>query len=360
MSGAGRRRAGRWLLDLRVWLGIAITALALWVAFRDVAFGDLKRDLAQARPLWLLCLGVPGNIWALYVRSQRWRYLTRGVVRVGAGPSFRATAVGFMVNNLFPLRMGEFVRAWVLAREVRASGAALLGTLIVERAIDVVFVLGIGVVLVGPEGARAAGVRPAVVLVPVLGLVAGILGAVLALRLAPERILSCIHRVGGRFLPARFREGAEQLAGSLVQGLSGIRSWGDFARVLFHSALLWGVAVPLTFWAAIKAFHLDLGGLIPELLASGRLMAWVGLAVALPSAPGFFGPYHAACRMALAPLGVPSALALALGTAAHATFWVTITLLGLAVLRLRGGGLADALEQGQRAGDLPPGVPPSG
>ena len=55
--------------------------------------------------------------------------------------------------------------------------------------------------------------------------------------------------------------------------------------------------------------------------------------VALPAAPGFFGPYHAACRYALAPLGVPKELALALGTLAHGVFWIGTNLLGLAALR---------------------------
>lgn len=353
MSPSEGRQTRSFASDPRVWIGIAVTGLALWLALRGVSFQDLGRDLERARPLWLLCLGVPGNLWALHVRAQRWCYLTRGVAPVSAGASFRATAVGFMANNLFPLRMGEFLRAWTLAREVQVSSAALVGTLIVERAIDAVFVLGIGIFLVGPDGARAAGIRPAVLLVPLLGLVGAILGLILALRVSPRGVISLVHRLGGILLPSRFRDRAEDLVRSLGQGLSGIRSWSDFGLVLYHSALLWGVAVPLTFWAAIKAFDLDLGGLVPEALAAGRLMAWVGLAVALPSAPGFFGPYHAACRVALAPLGVASAQALALGTASHATFWVTVTLTGLVVLRRQGGRLAEALDRGDASSGPP-------
>jgi uncharacterized membrane protein YbhN (UPF0104 family) len=59
------------------------------------------------------------------------------------------------------------------------------------------------------------------------------------------------------------------------------------------------------------------------------------MAVAIPSAPGFFGTYHAACRLALEPLGVAPEDAVALGTLLHGVFWVTLTLLGLAVLRSR-------------------------
>jgi uncharacterized membrane protein YbhN (UPF0104 family) len=70
----------------------------------------------------------------------------------------------------------------------------------------------------------------------------------------------------------------------------------------------------------------------------------VGIAVALPSAPGFFGPYHFAARVALARFGVADATALAVGTLAHAAFWVVVTLIGLAVLRFRHTSLDETLE----------------
>ncbi len=54
-----------------------------------------------------------------------------------------------------------------------------------------------------------------------------------------------------------------------------------------------------------------------------------------PEAPGFFGTYHAACKLALEPFGVPSEVAVALGTLVHGVFWVTLTALGLVVLRVR-------------------------
>ena len=70
-------------------------------------------------------------------------------------------------------------------------------------------------------------------------------------------------------------------------------------------------------------------------------LAAVGMAVAIPSAPGFFGTYHAACKLALEPFGVASEVAVALGTLLHAVFWVTLTLLGLVVLRSRSTSLGE-------------------
>jgi uncharacterized membrane protein YbhN (UPF0104 family) len=72
-------------------------------------------------------------------------------------------------------------------------------------------------------------------------------------------------------------------------------------------------------------------------------MVGVGVAVALPQAPGFVGVYHAACVAVLVALGVPKPQALAVGTLAHATFWVSITGFGLIALRGMRTSLAETL-----------------
>ena len=78
----------------------------------------------------------------------------------------------------------------------------------------------------------------------------------------------------------------------------------------------------------------------------------VGVAVALPSAPGFFGPYHLACRAALTRFGVAETQAVAVGTLVHAIFWITVTAMGLLVLRSRGSSLEE-LEEHSDAQQLP-------
>ena len=70
----------------------------------------------------------------------------------------------------------------------------------------------------------------------------------------------------------------------------------------------------------------------------------MGVAVALPSAPGFFGIFHMACRLALVSFGVAPATALAAGTLLHGVMWVTLTTAGLLVLRIRHTSLGEVDE----------------
>ncbi len=341
----------RRLSDPRLWLGLGVTVLALWLSFRDVSWRALGRDVSRANWVVLLGLSVPAHLWALQLRAQRWRVLARGVADFDTAAGLRATAVGFMVNNLLPLRVGELVRAWWLAREIRASGSALLGTVILERVIDAVFLLALASLLIGSEVGRGL----------LFAAAAAPLAATFALRRWPGAAVAGVQRVGSRVLSPARSERLAVVTASLAAGVASLRGRGDLARVAISTTLIWGVAAVVPFWAAFLALSIDLGGPAGELRAALITLVWVGAAVALPSAPGFFGTYHAACVVALTPLGVSREQALAVGTLAHAVFWLGTTAFGLVALRLGGRRLAEALagaEQveapGAGAGAAPP------
>jgi len=311
------------LRSWRLWLGLAVTTLALWIAFRDVSWSELGHEVARANWWLLLGLSLPAYLWSVQLRAARWRVLARGVADVPTSAAFRATAVGFMVNNLLPLRVGELVRVWWLAREIRSSVAALLGTVIVERVIDMVFLLGLASFVIGNEVGR--GVLVAAAATP--------LAVTLALRRWPAPALRAVRRAAGFVLPAARADRVTGIAGAVAQGVAALRGGADFARMAGLTVLLWGVATVIPFWAALTALGIDLGGFAASVRGSFLIMLYVAAAVALPAAPGFFGPYHVACRYALTPLGVPKELAVALGTLAHAVFWIGTTSIGLACLR---------------------------
>ncbi len=343
-SGAQAARRGGFLRRLaspRVLVSFAVTVLALWFALRDLDFREVGGAIARASLLPLLALSVPTHLLNLWFRGLRWRHLTDAVCPIERGTLFRGQAIGFMANNVFPFRIGEVLRAWYVARETGASGAAIFGTVIVERVVDALVVVALAAIVLGFGGARAAGLETRTVLLPLLAVALAPLGFVLVLRVAPERTLAIGSRAWRHLLsePASTRlEGALR---QLAEGLRGLRGGASLAWVVFYSLLLWLVIAVIPFAAALWALHVDLGSGGRVLLACYALLMWVGAAVAIPSAPGFFGPYHAACWVALAPFGVPKEVAIALGTLAHGVFWITTTATGLVVLRARPTPLPD-------------------
>lgn len=323
--------------DPRIWVGIAITVAAIAFTLRDISFAEVGAAIGNANLAVLLAVAIPANVAALWVRAFRWKHLAAHIAPVTVGAAYRATAIGYLVNNLLPLRIGEVVRAWVLARESGGATVALFGTVVLERVIDLVVLLTIAFLVLGQV--VDLGPLMIVALLPIVGI--GLL------KWWPERLLEWASSVGHTVLPSRVADGADRLLRELADGLSGLGGGRRLAAVIGWSAVLWGVVVPLTFWGPILALPMGLSGPIQQVFASYVSMLYVAVAVAIPSAPGFFGVYHAACREALAPLGVSADLALAMGTLSHVVFWLTFVVCGALALRSAGTRLGDVLSSAQ-------------
>jgi hypothetical protein len=140
----------------------------------------------------------------------------------------------------------------------------------------------------------------------------------------------------------------------MAEGLGSLQGGRHLVWVAWHSFWIWTVFGIGPFLVAMAALGIDLGSIERQVYAAFVTLTAVGLAVALPSAPGFFGPYHLAAREALRRFGVTEELALALGTLSHAVFWVTTTGIGLAVLRTRGTRLDELAADATAAEDQVP------
>lgn len=301
-------------------------------------FAEVGRALASARWGLLLALSLPSYLALIWVRALRWRYLTDPIRPLATAPLARANAVGFMANNLFPLRMGEFVRSWYLARETGVSATAVFGTVVLERVIDTVAVLAIVLLVIplraggGDEGLeRGALLLVPFALLPVL--------ALYALRRWPARV-ERIAAWGLRPFPGHVAERATGMLHRFGEGLGALRGGHHLWWIAIHSAVIWlGLSV-VPILAALLALGIELPA-AEAVVAAWTTQAAIGVAVALPSAPGFFGIFHYACRLALVRFGVSPEAAVAAGTLIHSVMWLSLTLLGLAVLRLRRTRLAE-------------------
>src|SRR6185369_10579038 len=135
--GGGRPGLNR----LRVVAGVAISvALVVWL-FRSVDLPELGRQLAATHWGWVVPAVAVGPL-GLWARALRWRYLFPP--RSEPPGLIPANMIGYMANNVLPLRAGELVRVYVAARHLRTERGMsaeqslwLTGaTVIVERVLD--------------------------------------------------------------------------------------------------------------------------------------------------------------------------------------------------------------------------------
>jgi uncharacterized protein (TIRG00374 family) len=317
----------------QILLGLAVSTGLLVYCFWDVDLALIGARLRET--LWsFLALSIALTFASLWARAWRWGYL----FPPGPRPShlLRALLIGYMGNNLLPLRAGEVVRIYVASRHGPRFWTTV-ATVVVERALDGL-ALGLivaGLLLLVPVPAE---MRWSIAIFLALDLAAILVLAMIALapRMCRVLIETIFHRVG--WLERRLLG----LLGTMTEGLRGIRAPRNAIPVVLSSVAIW-LLLALSVWTAMHAAHLDL-----PLVASWVVLAFLGLGVSLPSSPGFVGVIQAATVLALALFAVPRAEALSFSLLFHASQFFPITAVGLVCLLLEHVSLADAARAGSQ------------
>lgn len=306
--------------------GIAISIIFMGLLFRNIDFGEVMAALRGAN-YWWLAPNIVMVMFAMYQRAYRWKFMLRPIKEVRFDKLLAATCVGFMANNVLPLRLGEFVRAYSLAYQDRGvSKSASLATIFVERMVfDLVALLLIfGAVLafaqVNVPDEMKAGVYVAI-LVALLGL-----ALVLYLALRPtqagERIARYLF-----FLPDRLKEATKIIVVKFSTGLEFMIQAKASSWVGIQTLFVW------LFMGASNYFVFLAFGFRLPLEASYFLLVVVSISILVPSSPGFVGVYHAGTVFTLTQYGIGKEEALSFALVLHAAQYVPITLMGFYYLR---------------------------
>jgi uncharacterized protein (TIRG00374 family) len=321
---SGARRSA--FLDWKALLGIALGVGFLAYSLRDVSLSGVLAEIRNAN-LLLFLASIVLAVGPVLVRAWRWRALLEPV-RDGTsfGARFRATMIGFMANNILPARIGEFARAYALSRAEPVPIVASVGSLVVERLLDgviVVLFLFLAMAMPGFPGIGSGGAFGAQALA-VLLLMGGIALVALGMVLFPARVTALADKIAGKLLPARFRRPVVDGLVALLAGLGSLRQPRLLARAGFWSIGVWLVNT-FAFWIGFRAFGIDV-----PFAAALFLQSVIALAVALPSAPGFFGLWEAAARVGLHEVwGVELQKALGFAVGFHIGSFLTVTIPGL-------------------------------
>ena len=317
----------------RIWFGIAVTVASIWYAARGIPFSSVLDSIRGADFWSLLLLSMPFYIWSNVIRALRWRHLMKPVALIDRPMLYRATAVGFMVNNLLPLRVGELARSWMLHREGEVSLSAVIGTVALERILDAVTVLGLALAALAlvEQQSDLGGIlqRGSKLLLPAALLP---IAVIIVMRAAPEFVIRTTRRLLRPFSTS-IQEKVESALRGFILGLAALSGGRHLFWIAWHSVVLWLVTATAPFLLGFWAFGVDLRSFWESLLSAWVLLGAVGVAVALPSAPGFIGPYQLAFKAVLVRFGIDPATALAMGILVWFVFWLSMTLQGVVALR---------------------------
>jgi uncharacterized protein (TIRG00374 family) len=327
------------------WLGIAISFVFLYLALRGLQISDVLDVLKAANYLWLIP-GIAVYFLGVWARTWRWHYLLGPIKQIPTQRLFPTVVIGYMGNNIYPARIGEVLRSYVLKRDEDVAMSASLATIIVERIFDGVVMLSF-VFLNLPRLASMSDDSGYVGTIQTLALWgAAIFAAALIFFLVAAMAPTPVYRGGTiliqRLLPVKYQAKALGLAERFMEGLASLRSPSSVLIVFLISLLVW-LFETAKYWFLMHAFPFQVD-FFTLMLMNGI----VNLATTIPSAPGYIGTFDAPGIAVLKAAGVDGAVAAAYTLALHAALWLPITLLGFYYLARKGLKWTDLQAAGSR------------
>jgi uncharacterized protein (TIRG00374 family) len=307
----------------------ALTATLLWLFMRGIDVKKTWLAIEQARPMWLAA-AVSVTLLTFLLRAQRWLALLAPLGQARFRTAFRTTVIGFTATYLLPLRPGEVLRAYLLARQEGFNAPATFATVVVERALDLTVILvlfAVSVPFVAPDMTRdpalEAQLRAACVGAGVLAAVG--LASLFYFAGHPDR-LGRLAAWGVRFLPARAREATLQLTRVFSEGLVILRRPTQLGSAIFWTVMLW-LSITLGIWLTSQAFDLTC-----SFGDTFLVTAFVSVGVSLPT-PGGLGGFQLFYSLAMTRFfGASPDAAAAASIVLHAVSFVPVTLGGLAYM----------------------------
>jgi glycosyltransferase 2 family protein len=257
-------------------VGLVVSVVALAVVVRSMDVAAAARIIARADgPILLLVLVVLAV--QLSLRALRWQVLLphRDGRRIPLRRVIPPLLVGYLGNAVLPARLGEPIRAALIARRERLDTLECFGTTITERVIDTATLAIVGFI--------AALVVDAPGWILVLAGAAAAIGAaviVLLVTVGLTAIAEAVGRIVSRTPIASRGEAVVRWGIAFAQGVDRGRVPRRLVAVVAISCVCWGIDATV-FWSVAQAIGVSMTFPVAVLVAAVTV-----LGTAVPSAPG--------------------------------------------------------------------------
>ncbi|TAF67481.1 MAG: UPF0104 family protein [Cytophagales bacterium] len=306
---------------LKYLLPLGIGIAMFFYATKDISFASVMQQFGEAKYGYLL-LGILFFTISNMARAYRWLLL---VEPMGYKPSFKrsflSVMVGYFINLVFP-RAGEISRAATIQRLEGIPLTTVLGTIILERVIDVFFLFSLIIALLLVESGK------------VNELLSSFLGnsfqkitfdlyTILLLGFVGLFVVVIIYFLYQKWKNNRIVQNIRTFIVNLLQGLTSIRKVKNQTAFWFHSLLIW----VMYFWMSYILFfcfeHTENLGLRVGFV----MLVLGGIGMAAP-VQGGIGTYHLLVGKAFTFYGLTAVEGQIMATFMHTTQILIILLVG--------------------------------
>lgn len=297
-------------------LGLVVSLIFLYLLITRVNIREIQRYLYSTN-LSLVITAVIVHLLGFYLRAVRWGKLLEGLEGYQGLSSvylFRITSIGYMFNNILPFRLGDLVKGFILARENSLSRSAILATIFVEKITD-----GLALVVI---------LALAFVFIPVPVWIRDtffILGLVFII---PVLLIFTIAQNKSRlnpkfFLLLPFSSKIMPVLKNFWHGLGTQKNLSKLLSILMISLMIWVIEGVMVMFVGLS-LNLDLG-----FLKSIFVTSITNLAITIPSAPGYIGPFEFFMSESTNIFGIDHNLSVSFSILTHLTQWLPITFTGI-------------------------------
>jgi uncharacterized protein (TIRG00374 family) len=270
-------------------LSIVLGVGLIWLAFRGEDWPDVYRRMQQV-DLGPLLLYTFLFFVSHVIRIIRWGALVRALGPISWRDIVSAGAIGYLCITLFPLRLGELVRPYLVRGRGGVSGTGALATVVVERVIDGLLFVALFFVFISflpPTG------DPRVDAVKLSGYIAGAvflcaLFVLVAGYMRRQWTVQFIERIG-----MRFHAGLTQRSVRMLDAfLEGLKILPDKRRIFIF------IVLTIVYWAIQGVGMKVMADAVnmPDVTYSGgfALLAILVVGIMVPGGPGMTGTFELA------------------------------------------------------------------
>ena len=333
-------------LAISLFAGIAVSAVALYLAFRNVPLLDLISYLGSINYLWVIP-SIAVAMFSFVIRVLRWQIILSSARRISFWRAFHPLMIGFMVNCVLPGRVGEVARPVILRKRENFPVSSGLATVAAERVFDIGLLIILFAVVLATVDIRSdlyivfGKYRLDRETLEMIG--SGMLKLCLVLIVGIVLVtIDKTRKLINRFIQgfpslfffftapgrSKLQRGISQplvrIVDNVAEGFSLIR----YPKKLFVCIVL---SVVIWYFSALSIYIMALGcpGIGLTFLELTAMMVIICFFIALPSVPGFWGIWEAAGVFALSLFGVSANDAAGFTLANHAVQMIPVIVVGM-------------------------------
>lgn len=306
----------------------ALAVLLLYVSFKGVKWNDFIEGIKSCDFYWIL-LSMAVGIAGFVIRALRWRLLLKPLdSNISLKQTYNGVAIAYLTNFAVP-RAGEIARCAVVTKKGGVTFEQALGTVVVERAIDLVCLAFFVLFTMLLKWSEFGGFINGQLLAPISSrfsatLMAALGGAVLLCVLL--LLLAYLYR--RKLMKFTLVQKIAGILKRVAEGVATIFRMKEKWLFLLYTLLLWG-----TYWctsyATICAFPA-----VGHLNAADALFLMIvgGLGWAVP-VQGGLGAYHFIVSLALLKVyAIPQSMGVVFATISHESQALVMILCGAAAV----------------------------